>query len=195
MQALKVKFLALCIAVVTVVALDGCGDPTAIQASAENTDTTRTLYALNGSPNALPSGIDLYFGLPVRLDGSFAFDVAFDLNASNEVIVYTPRGLGSQLVAARRVGLQTTTLTFEQATQAPTSGYQYDSLRTVPVGQVLFVDVIDALHCSQFSLLGQNIRAKVEIDSVNTTSRAIYVHFLSNPNCGFRSLVPGLPKD
>ena len=195
MPAMKVKVLALCVAVLIVVALDGCGDPTAIQAQSENIDTARTVYALNGTANALPAALNVHFASPVRLDAGFSFDLAFDINSANEVIVYTVRAVGSQLVAGHRVGLQPTTKTFAEATQAPTSGYVYDSLLTLPVGKLVFIDAIDAINCSQFSLLGQNIRAKMQIDSVNTAMRAIYLHILSNTNCGFKSLVPGLPKD
>ena len=192
---MKVKLLALCVAVLTVVALDGCGDPTAIQAQSENIDTTRTVYALNGTPSSLPSALNVHFASPVRLDAGFSFDLAFDLNGANEVLVYTVRAVGSQLVGGHRVGLQPSALTFAEATHAPTTGYVYDSLLTLPVGKLVFIDAIDGLNCSQFSLLGQNIRAKMVIDSVNTTSRSIYLHILSNTNCGFKSLVPGLPKD
>jgi len=62
------------------------------------------------------------------------------------------------------------------------------------VGRTLLVDVIDP-NCNQFSILGQDIRAKLVIDSVKAAARTIYVHFLVNQNCGFRSLVEGLPAD
>jgi hypothetical protein len=33
------------------------------------------------------------------------------------------------------------------------------------------------------------------IDSISTSRRAMFVKVLSNPNCGYRSLEPGEPKD
>ena len=92
------------------------------------------------------------------------------------------------------MGLQITTQTFAEVTRAPTSGFTYDSSLVLPVGRTLLVDVLDQ-NCSQFSLLGQDIRAKLVIDSVIAATKKIYVHFLANPNCGFRSLVEGLPAD
>jgi len=192
---MQLRILALLVAVGAVVALDGCGDPTAIQAQTDNIDTVRTVYAINGTSSSLPSGLIVRLALPVRMDPGFSFDLAFDLNTAGDVVVYTQRAIASQLVGGRRVGLQPTTQSFAEATVAPTSGYVYDSLLTVPVGQTVFVDAIDGTNCSSFSLLGQNIRAKMVIDSVHAVSRAIFLHILSNTNCGFKSLVPGLPKE
>lgn len=191
---MQVRILALLVAVGAVVALDGCGDPTAITAQTENIDTTRTVYALNGTSTSLPAAFNVRFAAPVRLDATFAFDLAFDLDAQNDVVVYTQRKVASQLVAGRRVGLQLSDQSFAQVTEAPTSGYVYDSLVVLPRGKTLLIDAVDAINCSAYSFLGQNIRAKMVIDSVNTTSRAIFLHILTNTNCGFKALVPGLPK-
>ena len=62
----------------------------------------------------------------------------------------------------------------------------------VPVGRTVLVDVIEQ-SCSQFSVLGQHIYAKFVIDSVKTSTRTLYVHFLANLNCGFVSLGEGVP--
>ena len=37
--------------------------------------------------------------------------------------------------------------------------------------------------------------AKIVVDSVNTTTRQIFFRATRNPNCGFRSFQPGVPKD
>ena len=62
------------------------------------------------------------------------------------------------------------------------------------MGRTLLVDVVDQ-NCNAFSILGQEVRAKLVVDSVKAAAKTIYVHFLANPNCGFRSLVEGLPAD
>jgi hypothetical protein len=155
-----------------------------------------TVYAMNGSAQALPAGIEIKLLQAVRIDPSWAFDLAFDLDASNNVIVHTPKSISTELVSLPRIGMQASTLTFEQLIDAPASGFVYDSLLTVPVGQTIVVDKIDPT-CNRFggAFLGFNIRAKFVIDSVSTSRRAIYLTMLSNPNCGFRSLEPGEPKD
>jgi hypothetical protein len=194
---MRIRLLALLIAVGAVAALNGCGDSTGIRAQFPNTDRPNvTVYALNGTPPALPSAVQMRSTLARVIDGSFAFDIAFDLNAAGDVIAYPVRRVASQFVQAHPVGFQLSNETFAAATRAPISGYVYDSTLVLPVGKTLYVDVIDA-SCSNFSLLGQNIRGKIVVDSVIKSSRIIYLHLFSNPNCGFRSLLPGddLPKD
>jgi hypothetical protein len=104
------------------------------------------------------------------------------------------RAVANQLVPARRVGLLLADGPFDAITRAPTSGYKYDSSLVMPAGKILLVDTIDHT-CNTFSLLGPNIRAKIQLDSVSLVRRALYMRVLSNPNCGFRDLVPGLPKE
>jgi hypothetical protein len=191
---MQVRLLALVVAVGAVVAIDGCGDPTAIKAQFNNIDTTRTVYALNGTPATVPAGLLIRTVQPVRVDANFAFDLAFDFNAAGDVVVYTVRAVASQLASSHRVGLLATSKTFDEATDAPTGGYAFDSSMVVPVGQTVLIDATDN-SCSQFSILGQDIRAKMVIDSAKVSTRTIFVHVLSNPNCGFRSLVRGEPKN
>ena len=61
-------------------------------------------------------------------------------------------------------------------------------------GKTLLVDVLEQ-SCGFGSFLGPNIFAKVAIDSIVPASRAIFIHVMSNPNCGFRSLAPGKPTE
>ena len=193
---MKVRLFALLIAVGTVVAADGCGDPTAIRAQSENVETPVTVYAFNGTPAPVPTALRVLTATPVRMDGSFQFDLAFDLNAAGEVVVYTVRAVASELAPGHRVGLQATTVPFADVDRAPTSGYAYDSSMVVPVGRTVLIDAVDASgYCSVYSLLGTSIRAKMVVDSVNSSMRAIYLHLLASRTCGFRSLTPGLPKD
>lgn len=174
----------------------GCDDDLGLAAFAVRDPVTLTVYALNGTAQTLPAGVEIRGLTVVRVDPSWAFDLAFDLNASNEVVVHTVRSVSTELVNLPRIGLQTSTLTFDQLIDAPSSGFVYDSLLTVPVGKTIVVDKIDP-SCNRFggAFLGYNIRAKFVIDSISTSRRAIYVKLLSNPNCGFKSLEPGEPKD
>lgn len=190
-----VRIPALLVAVGAVVAVNGCGDPTAIRAQFENIDTTRTVYAISGTPANLPTGLLVRGVAPVRLDGGFNFDLAFDINAAGEVIAHSVRKMASDVVSGtHRVGIQFTDEAFANVTRAPKSNYAYDSTYTLPVGKVFLIDVLDG-SCSQFSILGPNIRAKAVVDSVNVAARAIYLHVLANPNCGFVTLLPGEPPE
>jgi len=191
---MQVRLPAFLVAVAGVVAINACNS-TGIKAQFENIDhPDAVVYALNGTPSKFPAAIQFRSSSVVPVDASFLFDLAFDLDTAANVKVYTVRAVASQFASTHRVGLQTTTQTFAQVTRAPTTGYVYDSSLVVPVGRTMLVDVIDP-NCNQFSILGQNIHAKLVVDSVHATARTMYVHFLVNMNCGFRSLVEGLPAD
>lgn len=188
------RISALLVAIGAVVAMNGCGDPTAIRAQFENIDTTRVVYAFNGTPPTLPSALLVRGAAPVRLDAGFNFDLAFDINPAGEVVAYSVRKLASDIAATHRVGVRFVDEPFDQVTRAPKDGYVYDSTYVVPVGKVMLIDVLDS-SCNQFSLLGVNIRAKAVVDSINLPLRAIYLHVLANPNCGFVTLTPGEPPE
>jgi len=191
---MHVRLPALLVAVGAVAAMSGCGDGTGINAQFSNFEAKPTVYAMTGTPVALPAGVKVRLGDPIRVDGSFRFDVAFDLDASNNVVIYPQRLVATQLVATHPVGLLTSDQTFESITRAPGSGYQYDSTLVVALHKPVLVDVVEPT-CSQFFILGPNIKAKFVVDSVNALTRAIYLRMFINPNCGFTSLAQGIPKD
>lgn len=191
---MPLRIPALLVAVIAVAAASGCGDATAIKAQFDNRDTTVIVYALNGTPVTVPSAIRLRNGSAVRIDANFSFDIAFDINAQGEAVVHTQRAVASQLVSGHRVGLKLSDGPYEAIVEAPTSGFSFDSSLVLPMGKVLIVDSVDPT-CSTFSILGPNIRAKIRLDSVVVERRTIYLRMLHNPNCGFRSLTPGIPKE
>ena len=190
------KIAKLCVAAGVVTAITACDDDLGLAAFSVRDPVQITVYAMNGTAQSLPAGVEIKLLQAVRIDPSWAFDLAFDLDASNNVIVHTPRSVSTELVNLPRVGMQSSSLAFAQLIDAPTSGFVYDSLLTVPIGQTIVVDKVDPT-CNRFggAFLGFNIRAKFVIDSVITSRRAIYLTMLANPNCGYRSLEPGEPKD
>ena len=185
------------VAVGLVAAASACGDATGIRASFQNRETPLTVYAVNGTAQTLPAGILIRAPELAFVDSRWAFDIAFDMDAAGNVTVYTVRAMASEVFdGVSRIGLRTDTLPYASVAKAPGSGFTYDSLLTLPIGRTLIVDKLDGT-CSQFggAFLGYNIRAKMVIDSVDAAARKIYVKMLSNPNCGFRSLLPGLPEE
>ena len=194
---MKYRLTAFVAAVAAIAVATSCGDPTAIKAQFDNVEDTLELFALNGVPPSLPSAIRTRSGpgqFEVRVGSDFGFDVAWDIGPSGEAIAYTPRMVASQLVGTRRVGLLLAEGPFEAVLKAPTGGYKYDSLLVLPMGKVLLVDVFDP-SCPVGSLLGPNIRSKIQLDSVVPLRKSLYMRILANRNCGFRDLVPGLPRE
>ena len=191
---MQLRIPALLAAVAAIAAASSCGDPTAVKAQFPTVTDTLTVYAFNGTSPTMFSAVRTRTATAVVINSDFNFDIAWDINEAGDAVAYPVRALASELMGARRVGVILTTAGFEAIHRAPTSGYEYDSVKVVPVGDVLLVDVIDPT-CSAFSLLGQNIRSKIVVDSVNTTERAIHLRITANPNCGFKDFTPGIPKD
>jgi hypothetical protein len=182
----RVAFVALAILAVA------CGDPTKPKATFANAPSTYTLYAFTGAPVNSATAIS-FLGGPARADANFAFDVAFDLDASGHAVIYPARSLASDLAMlttnVKRVGLQPVSGTFDALRIVPETGYDTLAARTVNVGDVLAVEMLDLSTCL-YSLGGQTLYAKLTVDSIDATSRRLYARTVVDPNCGYRSVVP-----
>ncbi len=176
-----------------------CDDPLALRATTAVQSDTLVAFAMSGTPVSFPSAYNSSSGVVVRVDPFILFDVAFDLQGSGSVkliparLVSSTRQLGNgQVAATQRVGLQIVNGTFESIGKAPGGGYKYDSTVTVTAGQTVVVEV--ASDACQFSL-AQLLFAKIVVDSVKADTRQVYFRATRDPNCGFRSFAPGVPKD
>jgi hypothetical protein len=156
------------------------------------------VYALNGTAIGLPTAIRLYTRTPMRAaaspDGTVNFDIALDIDPASKILV-----IPSNLIAtdargpgARVIGLQTTTTAFDNVREAPTSGYKYDSTAVISLGQTVLIEARGSQDCLRSFI--PNIYAKLVVDSIGP-GRLLFVRIASDPNCGFRSLVPNeIPK-
>lgn len=175
----------------------GCKDISVLQASLPVATDTLVAYGLTGTPPSLPSALSVIFRSTVRVDGSGAFDVAFDFDSLGRVIVSPVRLLVNQLSGAPAVGIQTLfTTPFDNINSAPGGYYRPDTAIVVQPGQP-FVLLTNRTTGSDACVYDPSptIYAKVVIDSVQpTTTRAIYLRMVSDPNCGYKSFAPGLPS-
>ena len=184
--------------------LAACNDPNqAITPEAVLADTL-TVFALTGTPPSFPSGYQAASGAVTRADGNFNFDIAFDIDAARNVIVYPQKLVGVPCVigapncggalGAKPVGLQRITVAFDSLTRAPASNYVFDSSFVVTPGQSLVMQVQSANDCSfSFSTI---LYTKFIVDSVDVPRRAIHFRAVHDPNCGYRTLVAGaVPKN
>jgi len=178
-----------------VVGLNACGDPTSLRANLITSVDTLSVFALSGTPPSYPSGINLLARQVVRVDGGAAFDVAFDIDADGNAVVFPVKQVVSTPGGSRAIGLQRLLVQFDSVTQAPKTNYQIDTASFVLTPGTTVV--IQAQHnfsgdICQFAL-NPNIFAKVAVDSVNLASRTVFVRMGLDPNCGFRSFVAGVP--
>ena len=185
---LPTRFTRVVVVALAVLAV-ACGAPTKPKATYANALSSYSLYAFTGAPVNAATAIS-FLGGAARADASFAFDVAFDLDASGRPIVYPVRAIASDLAGSvKRVGLQVVPGAFETVLQVPATGYDTLAARTINVGDVIAVELLDLTSCI-YSLGGQKLYAKLTVDSVNASARKLYARTVLDPNCGYRSVVP-----
>lgn len=186
----RLAFLAtMCLVVV----LNACGDPTSLKANLPTSVDTLSVFALSGTPPSYPSGISILGRQAVRVDGFGVFDVALDIDAAGNAVVYPIRlvvGAGG----TRPVGLQKISATFETVLEAPATGYDTDSPVVLAPGETVAIQAAynDSRNICQFAL-SPYLFAKVGVDSVSLATRTIYIRMGVDPNCGFRSFASGVP--
>jgi hypothetical protein len=184
-------FIALCALVLASACSDD--DPFRPVATTPNVITGLSLAPLSAG-TAAPTALDLINLRAVRpvIDavGTVNFQLAFDLDPQNRVLLLPVLAMLSPPTGSASVGLLRTTGTFEQASRAPTGGFVSDSSVTAAVGETWVVR-LNAGTCA----FGDPFYGKLVVDEVNTGMRRLLVRFLINRNCGYRDLVEGLPRN
>jgi hypothetical protein len=163
---------------------NGLGEP-----SLPNVERTETLYSLEGTPVATPSGYALEGGRRVRTDQTDAFDFAYNVDADGRHVFLPRAALGIDTSSTVRPGFIARSESFQDITSAPSNGYITDAAVPLSVGDRFVVR--SRVTCS----LGVPKYAKLEVltydDAVNTVTFRILV----DDNCGFKGLQPGLPDN
>lgn len=197
-RMIRRPFVRFSLAVAAVAGLSACDDTLGLRAYTSVAFDTLSAYSMTASPISFPTAYSASDGLVVRVDPSIAFDVAFDLTTDDKVKliparrISTTRRLTGIPTATPRVGMQLIKGTFESMIKAPSGGYAYDSTFVVATGQGVIFEL--ASDACQYSLASQ-MYAKLVVDSIVPSRRQIYFRAVRDPNCGFRSLQPGVPKN
>jgi hypothetical protein len=190
----KSRVATLAAAVLTVAGV-ACSDFTGVPASLSTMTDSGTVYAINGAPLGAPTALHAYSGTLLPADANFIFDVAFDLDASGNIIVLPQRAIASGLATTHSVALAPVSDTFEAVTEVPRGlAFRADTALTVKRNQVVLAQISDGTACG-FSLTGTTIYAKLVVRSIDRVNRTMTVRYVVDPNCGFRSFLPGVPKD
>ena len=190
MKKFRVVVLA---ALAAAAGLAACGkDPYAVVASFVTEEDTLFSYALNGTPPYQPAGVSSIQMRAVPIDSSFAFDFAFDIDSANRLLLLPVSRVGTTFGSSRSVGFDTTWhVPYDSIFKAHSSGYVFDSIVVVQPGRPFGV-VAAALGCT--GVTGSSvIYSKFVVDSVHAAERRIFMRGHVDPNCGFRSLRPGIP--
>jgi hypothetical protein len=170
-----------------------CGDPAGLEAELPTAASEFSVYAVTGSSAGLPSAISVPANLPVVIDGNLFYDVVFDIDAQGKVVLYPLELTVWNAIGAHRVGIQKSPGSYESISRAPASGYVYDESLTASVGDAIVIESNETRIC-QFPFPAR-LYAKIVIDEINLMNRSVAVRMTQNPNCGFRSFLPGVPTD
>lgn len=175
-----------------VVGASACDDPFAPRATTAVRTASFVVYAMSETPVNVPSAFNIVFFTPLRMEPTYGFDLAFDIDAAGKAVLVPVRLVGGAVTANRFVGLQRVTGDYESLTRAPVSGYQYDSTFALGVGEGALVE-LRADQC-QFQR-SQVLYSKLRIQAIDPVQRILAFEITYDPNCGFRSFLPGVPTD
>jgi hypothetical protein len=173
-------------------AVTACGTLKPPKAQFPTVSTDPVVFALNGGPAGSLAGLNFLTGTSVPVDARFTFNLALDIDSAGRIVIYPAARVANGLTGTISVGLQPVDGAYEDYTEARKTGYTFDSTLVVPVGQVVGVNVLDQTTCTVYSL-GASYFAKFVVDSVHPGDRAIFTRLVSDPNCGYVALTPGIP--
>jgi hypothetical protein len=182
-----------------------CDDYNAPPANYPNTEGTVRLYAFNSAPPTAAVGLllaDPSTTRPVgmRLSPLFLFDFAVEFDGAGTPFAYPIKLIASNLATQREVGFQRfevdgVPVPFDSVKLAPTStaGYAYGTPYELAVGDVIVIDSNSPPMCPRG--FTPRMFAKVRVEAVDPVARSVDFKVLSNPNCGFRGLETGTPRE
>jgi hypothetical protein len=169
-----------------------CDDPFAPRATTEVRTDSFIVYSVSQTPINAPAAFNIVFFTTLRLEPTYGFDLVFDIDQAGKVVLVPVRLVGGAVTSARRVGLQKITGPYGDVTRAPTSGYQYDSTLTLDVNEGALIELQTEVCQFQTSQL---VYAKLQIKAIDPVARTIVFRITYDPNCGFRSFLPGVPTN
>jgi len=159
---------------------------------------SQVVYAINSAPRNAPTAVYLYSVVigasAVSASSDFSFDVAFDINNAGEAVLLPVRTVASGLAGTHTVGLQLVNTPYDSLTFAPNKNYKYDSTLVVTPGQVVAVQSVGSA-CNTALYANPYIYGKLTVDAINASSHTLRLRYTVDPNCGFRSLTTGVPKN
>lgn len=197
MRMIRRPLVRFAVAVAAAAGLTACNDTLGLKAYRSVAYDTLSAYGMTASPVSYPVAYSASDGIVVRVDPSIDFDVAFDLTGDGRIRLIPARRISPTRITSGfvtntpQVGMQLVKGSFESMTKAPTGGYAYDSTFVVGTGEGVVFEL--ASDACQYSLASQ-LYAKLVVDSIVPARRQIFFRAVRDPNCGFRSLTPGVPK-
>lgn len=171
-------------------ALAGCGDPLSLlPAAIQNREDTVKIWAATQTPIHLPSGYIIAGRSRIRLDQVSTFDFVYDISPQGRRVLLPLAALVQVQGTAGTPGLQTTSTPYPSITLAEQLGYVVKDSVDAVLRQVYYVRSTLDGSCP----LGIPYYAKMEILGFDPDERSMTFRILTDINCGYRGLQPGLP--
>lgn len=150
------------------------------------------VHALTGASQSASTALSFPAHAVARVDATYQFDVAFDIDGNGNVILLPPEMVGQNPSGNRLVGIQKGLGTYDSLTAAPLTGYTIDSVTVVARGQAVAVQAQEPV-CLTSNPIAPYLYGKIVIDSIDVVGRGIYGRALIGGDCGYRQLIAGFP--
>ena len=169
----------------------GCGSELSLFPPVfENRTDTLQLWAATGTPVFRPSAYLISNRSAARLDQLSYFDFVYDITPSGEHVLLPLAAVAPTGRVSGNPGLLPTTTPYDSILVAEQTGYLTADTVPIRVGDIFYARSQPSPTC----FLGIPYYAKLQIIAMNEPDRTIWIKVLSNINCGYRSLEPGLPE-
>jgi hypothetical protein len=169
-----------------------CSDANSLaEPTSSNAVDTVTLGSLEGTPISVASGYAIGTGA-VRTDQTVEFEFAYNIRRLPDGTyqrVLLPRAALGLSTSSANPGLQASQASFDDIARAPSNGYTADSAVPIEVGQRYVV----RSRVTPCATLGVPLYGKLEILSFQDSTVTFKV--LTDLNCGYKDLLPGLPDN
>jgi len=185
--------LVACAMVVCAAIAGACDGPTNVPGQSEDATQAFFVHALNHGAFAGSTAITFPGRSVTRVDGTYQFDVAFDIDTNGNVMLLPPQMVGQDPSGNRLVGIITGIGSYDAITEAPISGYVVDSTVTVARGQAVAVQAQEPV-CLSSNPAAPYLYAKIVVDSIDLVGRGIFGRAMIGGDCGYRQLVAGFPS-
>jgi hypothetical protein len=170
-----------------------CDGPTNYPGQSQNATQAFFVHAMNGGAFAGSTAITFPGRSVTRIDGTYQFDVAFDIDTNGNVMLLPPELVGQNPSGNRLVGIITGIGSYDAITAAPTVGYTVDSITVVQRGQAVAVQAQEPV-CLSSNPVAPYLYAKIVVDSIDLVGRGIYGRAMIGGDCGYRQLIAGIPS-
>lgn len=170
------------------VATAGCSATQLALATSDNVVDTVTMGSLRTAALRFPSAFDVTIGRPIRTDQSSSFDFIYTTDSIGRHLLlplHAVTGLGN--ATGSNPGFVRQTVSFALLTLAPTDNYLTTDTLVIAAGDVLAVRSRVACY------LGVPQYGKLHVLDFDDTLHTVRLEILSDTNCGYKNLEPGIP--